>query len=83
MILCSVLTLMINPTKLSYSLLDRLVVSESLYVLLSLTCNLSSLEEDIGVIGLLEDLALGVTGCLRGDTLDVLDQFLDVLAVLH
>ena len=74
---------MINPTKLSYSLLDRLVVSESLYVLLSLTCNLSSLEEDIGVIGLLEDLALGVTGCLRGDTLDVLDQFLDVLAVLH
>ena len=74
---------MINPTKLSYSLLDRLVVSESLYVLLSLTCNLSSLEEDIGVIGLLEDLALGITGCLRGDTLDVLDQFLDVLAVLH
>lgn len=74
---------MINPTKLSYSLLDRLVVSESLYILLSLTCNLSSLEEDIGVIGLLEDLALGVAGCLRGDTLDVLDQFLDVFAVLH
>ena len=73
---------MINPTKLSYSLLDRLF-SKSLYVLLSLACNLSSLEKDGGVLGLLEDLALGILGCLRGDTLDVLDQFLDVLAVLH
>lgn len=82
MILCSVLALMINPTKLTYSLCDRLV-PESLNLLLSLVCDLSCLEKDSGVLGLLEDLALGILGSLRGNTLDVLYQFLDVFAVLH
>jgi hypothetical protein len=73
---------MINPTKLSYSLLGRLV-SETLDLLLSLIRDLGSLEYNAGVLGLLEDLALGILGSLRGNTLDVLDQLLDVLAVLH
>jgi hypothetical protein len=73
---------MINPTKLSYSLLGRLV-SETLELLLSLVCELGTLEKDRGVLGLLEDLALGILGSLGGNTLDVFDQLLDVLAVLH
>ncbi len=32
---------------------------------------------------MLEDFILGLLGNLRGSTLDFLDQFLDVLAVLH
>ena len=82
LILCSLLTLMIIPAKLSYSLLGRLV-SETLDLLLSLIRDLGSLENNAGVLGLLEDLALGILGSLRGNTLDVLDQLLDVLAVLH
>ena len=82
LILCSLLTLIINPTKLSYSLLGRLV-SKTLELLLSLVCELGTLEKDRGVLGLLEDLALGILGSLGGNTLDVFDQFLDVLAVLH
>ena len=89
-ILCSVLTLMINPTKMSYSLFGGLfdgggglVITECLDLLLSLVCDLGSPEEEGGVLGLLENLALGFLGSLRGSTLDVLDQFLDVLAVLH
>lgn len=82
LILCSLLTLMINPTKLSYSLLGRLV-SETLELLLSLIRELGTLEKDRGVLGLLEDLALGILGSLGGNTLDVFDQLLDVLAVLH
>ena len=73
---------MINPTKLSYSLLGRLV-SETLDLLLSLIRDLGSLENNAGVLGLLENLALGILGSLRGNTLDVFDQLLDVLAVLH
>ena len=73
---------MINPTKLSYSLLGRLL-SVALELLLSLVCQLGTLEKDSGVLGLLEDLALGILGSLGGNTLDVFDQFLDVLAVLH
>jgi hypothetical protein len=74
---------MINPTKLSYSLLGRLLLSVALELLLSLVCELGTLEKDSGVLGLLEDLALGILGSLGGNTLDVFDQFLDVLAVLH
>ena len=73
---------MIIPAKLSYSLLGRLV-SETLDLLLSLIRDLGSLENNAGVLGLLEDLALGILGSLRGNTLDVFDQLLDVLAVLH